>query len=446
MSPSATSSNASALPHPILSPSSVPESPGMGPSVLALNNNHAAGPSSNISSVSPPLSSPSFPSAAASASSSRQAAVLSSSPNNTPSGPRSSSISMMAASPPKGGATVASTSATAGGSNSTSGSAAAVVMPQQTQPQPQQQVNATQLPSRTTQLHISEARAALVASVSNMVDSELQSRASVMHANAGVLARQGRDVERATDALRKENDKLEKMARDAGRKIKEIGNVQNWAEVLERDFLVLEETMRLVRSGGDSESGSGSCSQCSGSGSSWSGSDTAGSRVGSTSSSRRPSVVDDGEHQQRSGGPVASANLGADTVAAAKKNHEPPVVGGGGRDSDGDVTMDGTGSTTTRPEPTPSISTGTTVVVDEALAASISEAMATYVGEAMNTTGMHDAPNPLDLGVHPAGHASPAKGKEPAVEHDRMEIDAAEVGSRELQQTSGASTVNQVSD
>ncbi|KAI0194889.1 hypothetical protein EV127DRAFT_313927, partial [Xylaria flabelliformis] len=109
------------------------------------------------------------------------------------------------------------------------------------------------LPSRDSQLHVAEARAALVASMSNMLDSELQSRASVLHANAAVISRQEQDVTRATEALRKENDKLAKVAKDAGRKIKELGNVQNWAEVLERDFLVLEETMRLVRGGGDSD-------------------------------------------------------------------------------------------------------------------------------------------------------------------------------------------------
>ncbi|KAI0013238.1 hypothetical protein F4779DRAFT_613766 [Xylariaceae sp. FL0662B] len=376
MSPSATSSNASAPP-PVSSPSSVPESPGLGLSALALNND-AAGPSSN---VSPPLSSPSFPSA-----SSHQAV------SQNPSVPRSM------ASPPTG--PTASTSAAAGSSSG--------------------QLNPT-LPSRTTQLHVAEARAALVASVSNMVDSELQSRASLMHSNAGVLTKQSKDVERATASLRKENDKLEKMAKDAGRKIKEIGNVQNWAEVLERDFLVLEETMRLVKRG-SSQSGSESCSQCSGS--SWSGSDTGGSRVGSTTSSRRASVVDEEPR-----GSVASANNGVVTVAAAK-SHEPVR----GRDSDGDVNMDD-GTTAGQPNPIPSMSTGTTVAVDEAIAASINEAMATYVGDAM-ITGMHEAPAPPDLTSPSAGQASPSKGKEPAVVDDRMEIDAAELGSREFQQTS----------
>lgn len=36
--------------------------------------------------------------------------------------------------------------------------------------------------------------------------------------------------------LGKEGDKLEKVVREGQRKVKELGNVQNWAEVLERDF------------------------------------------------------------------------------------------------------------------------------------------------------------------------------------------------------------------
>lgn len=93
------------------------------------------------------------------------------------------------------------------------------------------------------------------------MDSELQWRASTLHANAAVLKKQAADVQRATDGLRREREKLRKEADLAGRRIKETGNVQNWAEMLERDFLVLEETVRLARRG----SCSCSCSDCGGS-------------------------------------------------------------------------------------------------------------------------------------------------------------------------------------
>ncbi|KAI0389705.1 hypothetical protein F5Y17DRAFT_109513 [Xylariaceae sp. FL0594] len=115
----------------------------------------------------------------------------------------------------------------------------------------------------SSQLHVVEARAAFIASMSNMLDSKMQSRASLLHANAVALSRQEQQVARATDDLRKENDKLAKTARDAGRQLKELGNVQNWAELLEMDFLAIEETLRLVREGGTHSDCDESC--CSGS-------------------------------------------------------------------------------------------------------------------------------------------------------------------------------------
>jgi hypothetical protein len=99
-----------------------------------------------------------------------------------------------------------------------------------------------------------------------MLDSSLGDRASVLHSNAAAIAKQERDVAKATEALRKENDKLAKVAGDAAKKVKELGNVQNWAEVLESDFLALEETIRLVRQGSEGS--------WTGSEGSWSGSET----------------------------------------------------------------------------------------------------------------------------------------------------------------------------
>ncbi|KAM4060081.1 GCN5-like protein 1 (GCN5L1) domain-containing protein [Hirsutella rhossiliensis] len=118
------------------------------------------------------------------------------------------------------------------------------------------------LPSAETQRQVGEARAAVVASMSNMLDAELQSRAAMLHEGAAGLERQEREVARATEALRREREKLAREADAAAKKVKELGNVQNWAEVLERGFLVLEETVRLANGGGDSGSGSCSCSEC----------------------------------------------------------------------------------------------------------------------------------------------------------------------------------------
>ncbi|KAB5586086.1 hypothetical protein GE09DRAFT_52823 [Coniochaeta sp. 2T2.1] len=106
-------------------------------------------------------------------------------------------------------------------------------------------------PTISSDRQISEARQAVLASIGNMLDSSLRDRASVLHSNAAAIAKQERDVAKATDGLRKENEKLAKVARDAAKGVKELGNVQNWAEVLESDFLAIEETIRLVREGMD---------------------------------------------------------------------------------------------------------------------------------------------------------------------------------------------------
>ncbi|KAK3304133.1 uncharacterized protein B0T15DRAFT_535622 [Chaetomium strumarium] len=118
------------------------------------------------------------------------------------------------------------------------------------------------------QREIEQARSAVIASIGNLFDRELTSRARLLHANNAAIEKQERDVARATEALRKENDKLGKLAETHAGKVKEIGNVQNWAEMLEREFLILEETLRLVNGGGSGGGEEGSGSEWSGRGSS----------------------------------------------------------------------------------------------------------------------------------------------------------------------------------
>ena len=62
-------------------------------------------------------------------------------------------------------------------------------------------------------------------------------------------------MRKETLKLGKEGEKLRKLADEGQKRVKETGNVQNWAEMLERDFLVLQETLRLVEEG---SSGTGS--------------------------------------------------------------------------------------------------------------------------------------------------------------------------------------------
>ncbi|KAI0843499.1 hypothetical protein F5Y06DRAFT_5638 [Hypoxylon sp. FL0890] len=344
------------------------------------SNRDATGhrPPSNPSSVlQSPGSIPSTPgpsNAIGSSNTANSPSLQSTSSRPQPSNSASASTSRTATSPPT------STNATASAATGT-------------QPRVAMDLNPT-LPSRTTQLHIDEARAALVASMSNMLDSELQSRASLLHSNAAALNKQERDVIKGTEALRKENDKLEKLARDTERKIKELGNVQNWAEVLERDFLVLEETMRLVREGSGSDDDS--CSECTRS--SWSGSYSAdNSRAGS----RRGSVTGEADGDGDGDG----------------KNKQPEE-----RELNGNSTADGavkSGAHMRRDD--------VNVTVDRAVAESISEAMATALHEPLNSLSL----SPLAS----ESQGSSVKGKEPAVEESRIQIENASESTRTREQT-----------
>lgn len=151
--------------------------------------------------------------------------------------------------------------------------------------------NPSHLPTATQQAQTAQARAALVASLGNALDTELQSRAALLHGGAAAIARQERDVHRALEELRREDDRLLKVLGAGSRRVKELGDVQNWAERLERDFLVLEETVRLVEGRRGSGSGSGSEG-------SWSGSE---SGSGSWSGSEEGSVAGDADGDVRMG-------------------------------------------------------------------------------------------------------------------------------------------------
>ncbi|KAI1115505.1 hypothetical protein F5Y14DRAFT_131085 [Nemania sp. NC0429] len=225
------------------------------------------------------------------------------------------------------------------------------------------------LSSRDSQLHVAEARTALVASMSNMLDSELQSRASLLHANTVALSRQERDVAKATDALRRENDKLAKVVKDAGRKVKELGNVQNWAEVLERDFLLLEETMRLVRGGGggdsDDDDDASSCSECSGS--YWSGSESERDPEGEVPDQQG----DRNATKERDKGKSLDSGSGSSTA-----------VGGESTISNASVADVASNR---------SVSTHATISLDQAILESLAEAMATDMRIGLTTTGRNAA-------------------------------------------------------
>ncbi|MCJ1418158.1 hypothetical protein MMC32_004503 [Xylographa parallela] len=109
---------------------------------------------------------------------------------------------------------------------------------------------ATATPDPTTPTQrTAEARSAFLASltsVGSQGDAELQARARDIHTSAAALARQDAAVATQTAGLARQTAQYQQLADDSRGKLKEIGDVQNWAEMIERDLLVLEETMRIV--------------------------------------------------------------------------------------------------------------------------------------------------------------------------------------------------------
>lgn len=100
-----------------------------------------------------------------------------------------------------------------------------------------------------------EARAAVVASLNSVgssLDVDLRDRAANLHSNSAALSKQEADLAKQTAALSKQSTQWQKMADNSREKLKEIGDIQNWAELIERDLLVVEETLRIAE-GGDKE-------------------------------------------------------------------------------------------------------------------------------------------------------------------------------------------------
>lgn len=140
--------------------------------------------------------------------------------------------------------------------------------------------------------------------------------------------------------------------------------MQNWAEVLERDFLVLEDTMRRVRKGGsDGGCSDPDCSGCSDGSGSWSGSRTP-SRRGSSDVNR---VLDGGDVLKQGSDDKGKA---VENVAVSLDDHHVNT----------DETMGVDVPNTVAP---PELGEQESVFasVENAISASISEAMATSISD-----------------------------------------------------------------
>lgn len=126
-------------------------------------------------------------------------------------------------------------------------------------PDPEMQAN-TAAPDADSARHRAEARAAVTASlaaIGSSVDTEMRQRAGDLHANSEAITKQEKELAKQTTALAKQSAQWQKLADSSTKKLNEIGDIQNWAEMLERDLLVLEETVRLVDGEAKPESASG---------------------------------------------------------------------------------------------------------------------------------------------------------------------------------------------
>lgn len=107
---------------------------------------------------------------------------------------------------------------------------------------------------------IEEARTAVTASLSsvgNSLTADLQTRANDLHANAAAIEKQEKELARQAAALAKQSAQYQKLLDKSIKSLNEIGDVQNWAEMIERDLLVVEETLRLAEGREERESASG---------------------------------------------------------------------------------------------------------------------------------------------------------------------------------------------
>jgi hypothetical protein len=105
----------------------------------------------------------------------------------------------------------------------------------------------TTTPETESQTHQKqEALAAFTAtlhSVGTNLETPLRDRAATITANEAALHRQEVELAEHTARLARQNASWAGLVDETREGLKEIGDVQNWAEMIERDLLVLEEMM-----------------------------------------------------------------------------------------------------------------------------------------------------------------------------------------------------------
>lgn len=126
----------------------------------------------------------------------------------------------------------------------------------QAPPHPNPNPNPTPSDPETSEQQKNEALAAFTAtlhSVGTNLEAPLRDRAAVINENSGALAKQEAELAESGQKLAKQNAQWEKITDDTRAGLKEIGDVQNWAEMIERDLQVLEEMMDGVEADQEEE-------------------------------------------------------------------------------------------------------------------------------------------------------------------------------------------------
>jgi len=90
-----------------------------------------------------------------------------------------------------------------------------------------------------------------IQTLGDTLDVDLKDRISNIHTNAQSLDSQSKQLKSRTQQLSKTSRQWSSLAEGARGRLKEVGDVQNWAEMIERDLLILEETLRIVNDDDD---------------------------------------------------------------------------------------------------------------------------------------------------------------------------------------------------
>ncbi|ODQ56461.1 hypothetical protein SAICODRAFT_28601 [Saitoella complicata NRRL Y-17804] len=82
---------------------------------------------------------------------------------------------------------------------------------------------------------------------SNAIDNGVRYRISTIHTNSTNIASQTRSLSTHSARLTKSVKQWQDMAGGARGQLKQVGDLENWAEVLEREVRVLEEAVGMAR-------------------------------------------------------------------------------------------------------------------------------------------------------------------------------------------------------